>query len=51
VSEWPRLGISAISVTTGSLATCAGAEVSDQLKYFAQRLPATFQINGGWAGR
>src|SRR6476620_1942347 len=29
-----------------SLATRAGAEVSDQLKYFAERLPATFIYAG-----
>lgn len=29
-----------------SLATRAGAEVSDQLKYFAERLPATFVYAG-----
>ena len=29
-----------------SLATRAGAEVSDTLKYFAERLPATFVFSG-----
>ena len=29
-----------------NLATRAGAEVSDQLKYFAERLPATFIYAG-----
>jgi len=29
-----------------NLATRAGAEVSDQLKYFAERLPATFVYAG-----
>jgi hypothetical protein len=29
-----------------NLATRAGAEVSDQLKYFAERLPATFAYAG-----
>ena len=28
-----------------NLATRAGAEVSDQLKYFAERLPATFAFS------
>ncbi|MFC5055789.1 hypothetical protein [Saccharothrix xinjiangensis] len=29
-----------------NLATRSGAEVSDQLKYFAERLPATFAYAG-----
>ena len=36
-----------------NLATRAGAEVSDQLKYFAERLPATFiyaGVNVGGSG-
>jgi hypothetical protein len=32
--------------TISNLATRAGAEVSDQLKYFAERLPATFIYAG-----